>query len=659
MITGPLFSGALFALVLSTLLARRSPKLWLGLTLSGLLLTLLSSLFVLGGAPSWEWRSTFAFAGAPLHLLIDPLSALFLVLVSVVGSAGAVYSTQYWSAAEHPKSCATSRLAWSATLLSMLLLLSSANGLHFLISWELFALGAYFLITLDNRHPAVRKAGWLYLGASHAGTLCLFAFFTLLQTHTNTWDLGPLRDHAELAPLFWFALLGFGIKAGLFPLHIWLPSAHANAPSHVSALMSGVCIKMGVYGLLRFTGWLPIPTIAPWLLLSLGALSALFGIAFALAQSDLKRLLAYCSVENIGVIFIGLGAALLSANKMASVSFGLLALCGALLHIWNHGLFKALLFFCSGSVLHATHTRDINRLGGLWQGMPWTAAFFAVGSLSVTALPPFNGFISEWLIYLGLLESVTSPTRAVLAALPALLLMAMAGALAVATFAKAAGLVFLGAPRTAQAAKAHECGPWMRAPMLALSVLCFLLGLAPFLLWPVLKRVAFTWNPAWLEGASTPALLDRLEVPSLKILAATQLGLALLLTLACWFIWRKTHRNGVRRAPTWDCGYAAPNARMQYTAASFSDTVSPWFKWLLKPQDEWHKPRGILPSSSRRLSVIPETVLVFVVTPLARLIMRLSAAVRRRQHGHLQSYILYLLAGLLALALLTLVGGSV
>ena len=302
---------------------------------------------VLFGGADWEWRSGFLLGGEPLHLRLDAVSALFLVLLSVVGGAGGVYAREYWSDHHYPASAPRGRAWWSALVLSMGLVLTASNGLHFLIAWELFAICGYFLITLDRQRREVRAAGWLYLGASHAGTMCLFAFFATLAARTGSWDLGPMREHADLAPLFWLALVGFGVKAGVFPLHIWLPSAHANAPSHVSAIMSGVAIKMGIYGIVRFSGWLPVPPAAGWVVIGLGATSALLGIAFAFAQNDFKRLLAYCSVENIGVILIGVGGALLAVTH-GDAPWGRLALAGALLHVWNHGAFKSLLFFGCG-----------------------------------------------------------------------------------------------------------------------------------------------------------------------------------------------------------------------------------------------------------------------------------------------------------------------
>jgi hydrogenase-4 component B len=288
------------------------PGWWLGLTLAGSAAALVAGLEVLVGAPDFDWRTQALLGGEPLHLRLDGLSAWFLVLVAVVGGLGAAYAREYWADDHHAASAPRGRAWWSVLVLSMAFVLTMSNGLHFLIAWEVFAVAGYFLITLESQRPEVRKAGWLYLAASHVGTLGLFGFFALLAARTGTWDLGPLREQAGLAPLCWLVLAGFGVKAGFLPLHIWLPSAHANAPSHVSAVLSGVALKMGVYGIVRFSGWLPVPEAAGWVVIGLGALSAVLGSAFAFAQTDYKRLLAYCSVENIGVILVGLGAALLA-----------------------------------------------------------------------------------------------------------------------------------------------------------------------------------------------------------------------------------------------------------------------------------------------------------------------------------------------------------
>ena len=387
---------------------------------------------------------------------------------------------------------------------------------------------------------------------------------------------------------------------------------------------------------------------AGWVVISLGAVSALLGIAFAFAQNDCKRLLAYCSVENVGIILIGLGGALLAAAQ-GDAPWGRLALAGALLHVWNHGAFKALLFFGAGSVLHATGTREMSRLGGLWRTMPWTAGLFALGALAVSGLPPLNGFVSEWLVYLGLLGSVTSKAPAAWAAMPAILLLALAGALALACFAKAGATIFLGAPRTQTAAHAHESGRWMLGPMIGLAALCALLGLFPVLFWPAVTRAAGAWHPAWMTAVPPPPLLTLGTVQ--VVLAAAAAGAAV-------FLWRKAQGNGLQRALTWDCGYATPRARMQYTGGSFAGIATGWFSWILQPERSGRRLRGVLPTGALRQERIPETVLERLIGPVGTGILWVSTAVRQLQHGRLQAYILYVVAGIAALSGLVMLGGN-
>ena len=626
--------------------AHRFPRVWLALVLAGTIALLGAAVPVLLGGGEWQWRSDFPVAGQPLHLRLDAISALFLALVAVLGGSGAIYAHGYWPDRDYPRSAAPGRRWWTALLLGLMAVLLASNGLHFLIAWELFAVSGYFLITLERRRREVRFAGWLYLVASHAGTMGLFAFFAALAAHTGSWDLGPMRDQPALAPLLWLALFGFGVKAGVFPLHIWLPSAHANAPSHVSAVFSGVAIKMGIYGMLRFSGWLPTPSGAAWVVIALGAVSALLGIAFAFAQNDLKRLLAYSSVENIGVILIGLGGALLGATH-ADAPWGRLALAGALLHVWNHGLFKALLFFGAGSVLHATGTREMSRLGGLWRTMPWTAALFALGAMAVSALPPLNGFVSEWLVYLGLFDATISRGPAAWAAMPAAIMLAMTGALALATFVKAGAIVFLGAPRTKAAVHAHESGWWMRAPMLGLAALCAVLGLAPILVWPVVARAAATWDPAWTGG----------EAPALLTLSGVHVALAVVLGTAGLALWARVRALGVRRGPTWDCGYAVPSPRMQYTSGAFAEVALHWFSPVLRFERTVQRPRALFPQRALHVERAVETVLERVIGPIAGGVLRVSSLVRQLQHGRLQLYIVYVVVGLAGLGTLVFLEG--
>lgn len=533
-------------------------------------------------------------------------------------------------------------------MLTMVAVLLAANGLQFLIAWELFAICGFFLITLEKRRKEVRATGWLYLAASHTGTMVLFAFFAALAARTGSWELGPMRDQPALASLYWLALAGFAVKAGVFPLHVWLPSAHANAPSHVSAIFSGVAIKMGVYGVVRFGGWLPAPAGAGWVMIGLGATGALLGIAFALGQNDLKRLLAYSSVENIGVIMIGLGAALLGASQ-SSAPWGRLALAGALLHVWNHGMFKSLLFLGAGSVLHATGTREMSRLGGLWRTMPWTAGLFAIGAMAVSALPPLNGFVSEWLIYLGLFDAAIGRGPLAWATMLTAVMLAMAGALALATFVKAVAMVFLGAPRTRIVQPLHEAGTWMLAPMFALASACVVLGLASAAAWPALARATGIWHPPW-NGMESGAPLGAL--------GAVQAALLVFLAGAAFFLWRWAHARGARRAPTWDCGFAAPSARMQYTSGSFAGIATRWFSPVLRPERSLRRPRGFFPNSALCVERVPETVLEAICAPLGLATLRTAHLARRFQHGRLQYYIAYVVGGLAVLGTMVLLEGS-
>ena len=576
------FGGAMMA-------AKRHMRVWLGLSLVGTAALLVAGLAVVLWTSDWQLLSESRIGGEKLHLRLDAISGFFLVLLSVVGGVGAVYSHEYWGGEARRASAGSGRFWWISLLVSMTWVLLASNGLHFLFAWELFTVCAYFLVTLDRRDAAVRRAGWLYLAASHAGAICLFAFFASLAHRTGSWDLGSFRAedpamNEKLAPLVWLALAGFGVKAGMFPLHVWLPSAHANAPSHVSAILSAVAIKMGVYGLFRFTGWLPAPVAAGWVVLGLGACSAVLGIAFALVQDDLKRLLAYSSVENIGVVFIGLGGAMLAVSpRPEEWAWGRLALAGAFLHVWNHGAFKSLLFLSAGSVLHATGTREMSRLGGLWRAMPWTASCFGIGAMAVCALPPLNGFVGEWLIYLGLFEAVGTQGPAAWAGMPAAIVLGVSGALALGAFIKAASVVFLGVARTRRVEQAHECGLPMRMSMVVMAVLCVFLALGAGLLQPVLMRVTACWYPN--GGYGGPAA-------PLQRIGATNLALGLVLVLAVAAVFFRIRRQGLARAGTWDCGYAKPSPRMQYTSGSFGGLAGAWFRWILRPQRRLRRPRG-------------------------------------------------------------------
>ena len=595
-----------------------------------------------------ERAHAWAVPGGELAIRIDALSAMFLAQIFLVSALGSVYGLAYWADRDHPDSGRKVRVFYGVATAGMALLVIARNAVLFLVGWEMMALAAFLLVSTEDQKPEVRRSGLVYLVATRIGTLCLFAFFALLRSHNGSFDLrAPEIDAGEpaAAALLILALVGFGLKAGVMPLHLWLPSAHANAPTHVSALMSGVLIKMGIYGLMRFFSFFPTPP-AWWgvVVLTLGGVSGLLGVLFALGQHDIKRLLAYHSVENIGIILMGLGVALLGRAHGDGAMFTL-GLSGALLHVWNHGLFKALLFLSAGSVIHATHTREIDQQGGLARRMPFTAVAFGVGAVAIAGLPPLNGFISELFVYLALLracigEGAALFTAGALAA-PAL---ALIGGLALACFVKVLGAVFLGEPRTAAAANAEESGAPMLSAMAVLAALCAVIGLGPALVAPVLDaaRGAF-------PGSRGVEVVRLSTVAPLPLLSAV--GAALVVTLGVGLALTRRRRDA-KAPPTWDCGYAAPTARMQYTSSSFADLVVGLFSFVLRRRRHAPSSTGLFPGPARFESYVPEVVLDELALPAVARGGRALAWFRWVQHGAAQLYILYILAALVLSLLL-------
>jgi hydrogenase-4 component B len=590
-----------------------------------------------GGGAASETLDLGALPVGRASFALDGLSALFLLPILLVSALGSLYGASYWREREHPQGGRRLRLWWGVMTASMMAVVLARDAVLFLLAWELMALAAYFLIGTEEERPEVRRAAFVYLVATHAGTLCLIGFFALLGHAQGSFALWPTlpSEAASALPTALFALgiAGFGLKAGLMPLHVWLPGAHANAPSHVSALLSGVLLKTGVYGIVRVCGLLPAPPL--WwggALLGMGALSGVLGIALAMAQGDLKRLLAYSSIENIGIVAIGVGLASLG-RSLGHTELVVLGLGGALLHVLNHSLMKPLLFFAAGGVLHATGTRQISALGGLAAAMPRSFALFVVGALAICGLPPLNGFASELLLYLGLLRAAGlagAPAWAGLAA-PAL---AMIGALALASFVKLIGIAFCGAPRGEAAAHAHDPDRGMLGPMLALAVGCVLLGLLPGAAFPLLQRAVAAWEPA-TGGGALAAL-----VPLAQLSAGGLLLIAAVAALAA-FVRRRRPRRAAE--VTWDCGFARPTPRMQYVEASFSELLVGLFDWFVRSRRAGPALREPFPAPARFESQVPEPILDRLLLPALGAADRVLSRVRVLQRGPVQMYLLYVL----------------
>jgi hydrogenase-4 component B len=623
----------------------------------GLLATGLGLWGVLGhrGALTISWLIPLA----GLELALDPLGGLFLTVVGGVTATASLYACGY--AGRERRGV----LVYLVFVVAMSMVTVAANAPTFLVAWELMSLASYFLVLHRPESPAAVRAAWVYAVMSHAGIACLMVGMLLLGSWSGSlrfadWPaaaaaLDPSRRNLAFA----FLAVGFASKAGMIPLHVWLPLAHPAAPSHVSALMSGAMVKLGVFGLLRAGGeWLGGGP--PWwgvAILLVGALSAVVGMLYAVVDCDLKRVLAFSSIENVGVIFVGIGAAL--AFRHAGLeALAVLALVAALYHTVNHAAFKALLFLGAGAVVHSAGTADMEALGGLGKRMPWTAACFLVGCLGIAGLPPLNGFVSEWLTFQALLQNL-SIQRAEVNLVFALGLagLALTAGLAVACFVRAYGITFLALPRSAAARQAHEAAPTMRAAMVLLALTCVGLGLGATLLVGVLSGVAAPLLgttvslPAsdWLTLAISDGFGSLSPLGLAGALAGGLAATALLLTVL------GAHR-GLRRYETWGCGRLVQTARMQYTATAFANPFTRIFDFFYRPEKqldiEFHPESRFF---VQRIEYENPTRSVFedwLYRPMVAAVRVGARRVRAIQSGSANLYLIYILAALLLMLVL-------
>ncbi len=600
---------------------------------------------------------------ASFALRLDPLAAYFLLVISLIGVGASLYALGYVNGDHGPVGGLAA--AYNGFLASMVLVVLADSVFAFLFAWEAMSLVSFFLVIHYHRQEGVRRAGYIYLVMTHISTAFLLVAFLVLFGAAGSLDFGSLRAAAAALPstsrdlVFLLALVAFGTKAGVIPLHVWLPRAHPAAPSHVSAVMSGVMIKMAIYGLLRL-GWeLAGPGPAWWgaLLLTLGVVSAVLGVLYALMEHDLKRLLAYHSVENIGIILMGVGVAflLVPLGQPVPAALGLLA---ALYHVLNHAVFKALLFLGAGAVQQASHSRDLEKLGGLIHRMPWTAGTFLIGAVAISALPPLNGFVSEWITFQSLLAlgvGGLGPLGALGSAVAAGLL-ALTGGLAAFCFVKAFGIAFLGIPRSASAKAATEVGRWMLWGMGFLAALCFALGLAPTVVVRLLSPVT-----AGLIGVTASPSLSLAPLPLPQkggaVAPLALLGLLVALGVVALLLGRLIGGPGRSRvSPPWVCGNEIEPS-MQYSATALAKPVRIIFQSLVRPYREIahqhsagvsyfvsgvHYEAGIRPVYEH-----------YLYAPAVRWLLALAHWIRALQNGSLRTYLAYLCATLVVVLLLT------
>ncbi|HQU33032.1 MAG TPA: proton-conducting transporter membrane subunit [Thermoanaerobaculaceae bacterium] len=640
--------------VASLLAGRWRSRAAVGGIVAGSLCGLVAAVRVLIGGPTPAMRLPWRVPYGSFSLAIDPVSALFLLALFVLAPLAAVYGGRYLEEEHGGEPLGGVWFFTSLLIAGIALVFTARNAVLFLVAWEVMSVAAYFLVTFEHRRDEVREAGWTYLVATHLGTAFLIAMFLLMGRAGGSLEFDEMQlGHASPAVaglLFVLAVVGFGTKAGLVPFHVWLPEAHPAAPSHISALMSGVMIKTGIYGLLRVLLLLPSPPAWwGWLLVAMGVVSGVGGVLFALAQHDLKRLLAYHSVENIGIITLGLGVGLLGVHAGLPL-VALAGFAGALLHVLNHALFKGLLFLGAGAVAHATGTRDLDQLGGLGKRMPWTGGTFLIGAAAISGLPPLNGFVSEFLIYTGAFAAALTGRGALLAAAVAAAAgLALIGGLALACFTKAFGAVFLGEPRSPRAGRAGEVAAALRLPMAALAAACAAIGLAaPWVLAGMARTLA---QVAQAFGLPSPDA----QIETLRgALAWVSLGaLALLAAVALAVLARRLLLRGrtVTAAPTWGCGYSAPSPRMQYTASSFAQPLVDLFQPVLRTEATATLPSGAFPGHASFASATPDPAERRLYRPLFAGVAALFGRLRWVQQGRIQLYLLYLVATLLILLL--------
>ncbi len=644
--------AALLACAAASLCLSARPRLAAGLGALGpvgaLILAVLPAWRALGGGYAVRSVSEWAAPLGPLSLGLDALSAYFLLIILALGALSAVYGLGYLRH-EAGRRAGLSWCCFDLLVASMALVVLARHAILFLLAWETMALSSFLLVAHHHERREVRRASWTYLVAMHLGACFLIAMFFVLASGAGSLDfadLGRGLTPTTATVCLVLAVVGFGTKAGLMPFHVWLPEAHPAAPSHVSALMSGVMIKTGIYGLLRVLLLLGAARLS-WglLLLALGAASALLGVLFALAQHDLKRLLAYHSVENVGIIVLGLGLGVtglaLNAPAVAALGFA-----GGLLHVLNHALFKSLLFFGAGSVLRSAGTAEIDELGGLLRRMPVTATTFLVGAAAISALPPFNGFVSELLIYWAGFSGASTLQPAAAVPLGATIaVLATVGGLALACFAEAFGIVFLGLPRSQHGREASEAPLTMGVPMVVLAVGCLALGLLGGLVVPRLEALV---SPLAGQGAGETLLQGGVVLARVALVAGGALGLAALLALGRGLLLRGRE---VRETVTWDCGYVAPAPTMQYTASSFAQPIVELFRSLLGTRKHVSSPEIHFPDSAHLETETPDLGREGIYEPLFE---GVGGALRRiliLQHGRLHVYVLGVVLTLLSLLL--------
>jgi hydrogenase-4 component B len=580
-----------------------------------------------------------------LSFKIDALSAFFLVAIYAVCALAALYSYHYMDKPQKAVRTAGHYFFFGLLTVFMALVVTAANLITFMLSWEIMSLSSFFLVVYNYEAGENRKAGYLYFVFSQVGAMFILAAFGLIYAHTGNFEFADAATLTETAKILVFVLafIGLGSKAGVFPFHVWLPHAHPAASSHISAVMSGVMIKTGIYGIVRI--WVLLDWHTPFFghfVLIAGMVSGVLGVVYALGQHDLKRLLAYHSVENIGIILIGIGVGMLgvaAGNPIMAV----LGFAGGLLHVLNHAIFKSLLFMGAGMVLHKTGTRTIDLLGGLIKKMKITGTTFLIGSLAISGLPPLNGFVSEFLVYMGGFRGMALDKMSFAMCLLAIVSLAIIGGLALACFTKVVGVVFQGEPRSQIAENTDEKGLTMLVPMLVLGTACIVIGAFPtFFMTMALKAVASLGL-----GYGRIPLEPFMELTANITRAALLVFAVFLLILAL----RTLLYRGkvVTRSGTWGCGFTKPTVKMQYTGSSYAASILEFFKPVAPLTENDPGIRKRFPEKTHYHSHVSDIAELHMNNVVVRPVQALFEKLRWLQHGDIHLYIGYILLAIVVL----------
>lgn len=647
--------------IVAIFLTPERKKVWTATAITSLLAVAATALavytFVVGEVKLFSFRTTiFGYE----YFAVDRLSALFLVVIAIASVATVIYSRGYLAGYIGRFSSAHISLHYTslvALVASMMCVVMASGGFSFLFSWELMTIASFLLILFEANRQETRRAALNYLVMMHIGFMFLVAGFVMLFDATHSSSFEAIEYYFKLGnpmPLFVVLFVGFGMKAGLFPMHIWLPEAHPAAPSHVSAIMSGVMIKTGIYGIMRLMQAVDnnselLYTIGLIVLLS-GIVTGLWGVIFAAMQNDIKRLLAYSSIENIGVILIGLGIAAVG-HAAGSDLIGMCGMCGALLHTVNHSLFKTMLFFGAGNIYSKMHTTTMNRMGGLAKHMPLTAAFMAFATAAICALPPLNGFVSELFIYIGMFNGISDGSE-VLYSVAGIIALSLIGGIVVLAFTKLYGVVFLGSPRSMEVAESSEVDNYRIGAMAIPAVLILFIGLFPqYAILPI-ARVA-----AIITASDYSAVVEHM-MPTLTRMSIIEWVL-IVVVVVLYLLKRRAQRNRtITEGPTWGCGFTAINTKMQYTGESFSEGLENIGKPLMKDTVDGRTidKNEIFPTRHSYDIRHKDKVDSLLGRWWMELMHRINKYIMRLRTGRVNNYITFALVFLIAVLILTMFG---